>query len=112
LIDVKPLGIVNSTELSAWRKYYRRRDYRARKRAHSYLVDTGNGLDARLPKHALEIQHVEHTHPISALFFVTFFEKIVNLSGTLTRVPPQSGQKMGRDRLIVLQELLPNLFYR
>jgi hypothetical protein len=88
------------------------RDYRAGKGTHSYLIDTCNRLDTRLPEHALEIQHVEHAHPIDPLLFVTFFEKIVDPSGALTRIPSQLVQKMGRDRLISLPELLSNLFYR
>src|SRR5439155_27167261 len=88
LVDVEPLGIVNPGELSTGWKHDRRRYYRSGKGPNPYLVDACNGLDARLPEHALEIQHVEHSHSIGPLLLVTFFEELVNFSGTLTRIAP------------------------
>src|SRR5262249_41356436 len=86
---IEPFGIVNTGELSAKWKYDRCSHHRASKRPRPGFINPCNGLDARLPKHTLEIQHIENTRSIDPFFIVTFFEKLVDLSCTLTWVSPQ-----------------------
>src|SRR5262249_45581635 len=44
-----------------------------------------------------KIQHIENTRSIDPFFIVTFFEKLVDLSCTLTWVSPQFVQNLPRD---------------